>query len=401
VSDVTGILNSSNIQLEKQALDAFGAAVQNSPTPPLSDYFSVAQDNSARPTPIEPKPTGIYDIGLYAGALVKTDQVEFNPKLKFLFKVSFKFNPAMTAAANMLGYDLRAIEEKTTFMVRHIDRPKFDYQFEDVNLYNFRTKVLKAITHREVGFTLYDDVGNNVLSFINIYRKLQQPITRRIQSPSAKHEDYGFAFDSSMFGMDTAMRGILPGDAINILHSMTIHQIFVERGSTIADVGSWVKTVNFTFTNPRFTNIDIDDMDHENGANFNLITITSDFDTMHMSEPEQFTTSTAPSLASGDIFIEPDNRLSRNFAGGQRDEVTNLAVHQQNMTQRILRDTLATTPSGGGQESSMGGLTKIHGQKTIADMIKGSTTGTSRPVTPVVVDDSVSPQTARDLSSRE
>ena len=93
----------------------------------------------------------------------------------------------MLDAARVMGYDLSTIEQNASFMVRHVDRPKIDYDYEDVNLYNFRTKVLKQIKHREVGLTLYDDVGNNVLSFINAYRKLQMPIARMQVNPSLNH----------------------------------------------------------------------------------------------------------------------------------------------------------------------------------------------------------------------
>lgn len=407
-ADISGIIKSTGVALEHEALKQFGAAVADTTSGALRNVFGTTQGS---PTGTGQNPvtqeTGVYDTTRYAAALVKADQAEFNPKLKFLFKVSFKFSPKMLQAASAMGYDMSRIEQNSSFMIRHVDRPKFDYDYEEVNLYNFRTKVLKSIRHREVGFTLYDDVGNNVLSFVNLYRKLQSPIARMQQTPTAAHDDFGFEFDTSLARTDTSMRGALPGDAINILDSMTIHQIFVERGAQNNVASSWVKTVDFVFMNPRFTNIDIDDMDHENGANFNLVTVTSDFDTMFMSEPKPFTQAMAPSLPSGDISAD-GARGAGNAAGGTRNPFIDIIVNQtsRGVTQglsNIINKTLSTSPGGAILAGAITPVTSMlgeHTRRTLSSMAAGVTNGFSTSAKPLVVDDSVVSSQVQNLSSR-
>lgn len=403
-ADISGIIKSTGVALEREAFQQFGAAVAGVGGEMLRDVFGMPQQNVSGTgnNPVV-HDEGVWDTTRYAAALVRPDQVQFNPKLKFLFKVSFKFDPDLLDAARRLGYDLTDLEQAVPFTIRHIDRPKVDYDYEEVNMYNFRTKVLKSIRHREVSFTMYDDVGNNVLNFINAYRKLQQPITRSNQSPTQRHEDYGFQFDQSLQGLDTAFRGVLPGDKKNILQKMTIHQIFVERGNQNGVPASWVKTVDFVFTNPRFTNIDLDDMDHENGGSFNLITIASDFDTMFMEAPKSFTQSLAPSFATGDIPADGSG-LETNAQGKGGNPFIDIIVNQ---TQRLatqsvsnlINKTLSTTPGGAAFSGQLSGISSLIGEQ--AKRTLGGIGDFARSAVPFVRDDSVPRSQIPDLSQTD
>lgn len=368
-ADISGIIQSTGVALEREAFQQFGAAVADGAGGLLRDVFGVPQQD---PNGVGNNPTvhdqGVWDTTRYAAALVRPDQVEFNPKLKFLFKVSFKFDPYLLDAARQMGYDMSYLEQSVPFTIRHIDRPKFDYEYEEVNMYNFRTKVLKSIRHREVSFTLYDDVGNNVLSFINLYRKLQQPISRTNQSPSQRHEDYGMQFDQSLRSIDTAFRGVLPGDRKNILEKMTIHQLYVERGNQNGVPASWVKSIDYVFMNPRFTNIDLDDMDHENGGSFNLITIASDFDAMFMDTPKTFKQSLAPSFPTGDIPADGMGIETTNAQGKGGNPFIDIIANQaqRGVTQSVsnlINKTLSTTPMGAAFSGQLSGVSSLIGEQ--------------------------------------
>lgn len=383
--DITQALKSNNVSLEKQAHDAFGAAVDSSKGRLTSG--SPSNTNSVGTTTSEDK---IWSSTDFAASLLKPSS--FNPKLKFMFKVSFKIDPSMAIIASGLGYDLSSLQENLTFIVRHVDRPKFDYDYEEVNMYNFRTKVLKSIKHREISLTIFDDVGNAALSFVNVYRKLLQPITRVKQDPLAAHEDYGFSFGGDI---DTSLRTLLPDGRKNILTEMTIHQIFVERGSDVQDPSSWIKVVNFVFMNPRFTNIDIDDLDHENGGNFNIITFSVDFDTVFMDEPQAMTAETGgPTFAGGDVSLSNGGTSA---AGGLK----NTATHQQ--FQQGM-DTFNQWLSAGGassveQTKKIGGVVQEAGQKTINNLMNNKPQqAIARPAAPAVVDSAVSPTIATTLT---
>ena len=312
-TDISNLLP-SNINLEKKALDKFGAAVES------KDKLFFGTSTNSTTTNQAADSHSTWTSSDYAYQLIKTGSVGFNPKLKFMFKVSFKFNPAIIAAAEKMGYSVKELQENLTFLVRHVDRPKHDYDYEEVNLYNFKTKVLKSIRNREVSLTIFDDVGNNGLNFVNMYRQLLQPIARNHFMPSMTHEDHGFDFNSPN---NTSYRGPLPNDVKNILEEMTIHQIFVERGSDIKSPPSWVKVINFVFMNPRFTNIDVDDMDHENGGSFNVITFSVDFDNVFMDHSKAFTSETGgPGFSGGDIPMDGKGGTSAQ-GGGKNGAVLN------------------------------------------------------------------------------
>lgn len=398
-NDISGIIKSTGNALERQAFTQFGAAVEQATSGSLRDLFKLPEQDPSNLPPTVGEP-GVWAPSRYAAALVKTDQVELNPKLKFLFKVTFQFDPALYEAASTLGFDLDAIQRNASFLVRHIDRPKFDFDYEEVNMYNFRTKILKSIRHREVGFTLYDDVGNNALSFVNVYRMLMQPIARTSVLPTMQHEDYGFNFDQSLRSLDTSMRGILPSstarDVKNVLTKMTINQIFVERGSRDG-LDNIVKVVDFEFINPRFTNIDIDDLDHENGGNFNIVTFTTDFDTMYMS-PVSYGFSqekNGPNLPTGDIPANSGNGISE--AGGRRNPFIDIIVNQgsrvaQQSVSNLINKTLGGTAGGrliAGQLTGVGGVLAEAGRRTLTGMRLGASQAISISQSPMITDNSV------------
>lgn len=413
--DLSGIIQSTGASLERTALEKFGAAVNSSVGGSLRDIFHLPATTSQDALSAIPGQNSVWATTHYASALTKPDQIEFNPKLKFLFKVSFEFDPQMISAARSMGYDLSEIQQNFSFLIRHIDRPKFDFDYEEVNMYNFRTKVLKSVRHREVGFTVYDDVGNNALSFVNLYRKLIQPIARREQDPYAHHEDHGFAFDGSYAGLDTSMRGLLPGDRRNVLSKMTIHQIFVERGSKVSSPASWVKVVNFVFTNPRFVNIDTDDLDHDNGGSFNAITILSDFDTMFMSEPVVFSQDTAPSLATGDIAAATLSSAPSGTGpavsamGASRNPFIDIIANQgarlaQQSVSNYVGKSLKNVPGGNlvaGQLTGVSGILGEAAKRTLGSIGSGKPQAIARPSAPIITDSNTTPSVAQSLSRQE
>lgn len=369
----------SGVNLEKNALDKFGAAVSGQDK--KMSFGSTSKASTASQSEGAPSEWISSD---YAHDLIKNN-VAFNPKLKFMFKVSFKFNPAIIAYAESMGYPVKQLQENLTFIVRHVDRPKHDFDYEEVNLYNFRTKVLKSIRNREVSLTFFDDVGNNGLGFVNMYRQLIQPISRRQFMPSMTHEDYGFDYGSDN---NTAWRGPLPNDAKNILEEMTVHQIFVERNSDVKTPSAWVKVVNFIFMNPKFTNIDIDDMDHENGGNFNIITMSVDFDSVFMDHVNAFTTETG-----GPLFMGGDIPMDGNGGSSAQGGANGSALNQG---YRDYATPNFTTISDGGASSVQD---TVVGNKV--NPLGKTNQSFARPSTNFLADNTTSPSVVESLASQE
>lgn len=401
--DLKQIVQSAGVALERTAYEKFGAVIEEASSGMLKDVFQIPKtgDGLVADAGKDAGLPGVFTSTRYAAALTKTGQADYNPKLKFLFKVSFEFHPDMRGAASTMSIELDEIQRDVGFMIRHIDRPKFDFEYEEVNMYNFRTKVLKAIKHRELALTLYDDIGNQVLNFVNVYRKLLQPVVRQPQMPSTKFGDYGMEFDESYSGLDSSHRGPLPNDAINVLSKMTIHQIFVERGSNADNPSSWVKMVDFNFINPRFTNIDVDDMDHENGGAFNLVTMTVDYDLMYMSEVLNFSHDAVQNLPSGDISAD-------NPSGGVsgRNPFIDIVVNQTaRLGQKAFSDKINKVLGGSvggqivaGQLSRIGGTLADAARKTLWN--QSAQTGIAIASNPAVSDASTPLGSIANLSKR-
>jgi hypothetical protein len=229
-------------------------------------------------------------------------------------------------------------------------------------------------------------VGNTALSFVNVYRKLLQPIAREQMMPGLAHEDYGFSFNNG--DVDTGLRAVLPGGAKSIFEEMTIHQIFVERGSDASDPSSWLRVVNFVFMNPKFTNIDIDDLDHENGGNFNIVTMSVDFDAVYMDHPRFFNSeSGGPSFKGGDI---PNNGRGGSSAQGGYPADRNARGRNN---RNYVRPSMPGMSQGGARsvEDTMNYDGLRAGTRPVRSMMGGGSQSFARPSSDLLTDNATSP----------
>lgn len=137
--------------LEAEAFRVFGAAAEEFTKGTLGNILGT----TPRPPPItqdaetsDVNVIGTWSETYYAAALARASQD--TPRLKFLFKVTFRFDPdVLIYLGSLIGRDPSTLQRELTFTIRSIDKPKFDFEYEEVNMYNFRTKVLKRVTHRD------------------------------------------------------------------------------------------------------------------------------------------------------------------------------------------------------------------------------------------------------------
>lgn len=278
-----------NIGLEKTAYDLFGGAVRDFGTRALGDLggdiLRQTTGNSEGET-VEPF-SGKWQSTKYAADLIK-----YAPKHRFMFKVEFKFDPAYVNEL-MTGRDNNAF----TFLVKSIDRPKVEFVYEDVNYYNFRTKVLKEIRHEPLSMTFIDDIGNNVTSFFNAYRKSFSPISRGnfptgFSVKTAQINGMNFSDPEMENQADSASRGVLKPGVYNPLQSIIIRQIFA-HGTRMCE---------YTFHNPRISRFDFDEVNHETGEG-NGLSVQFDYDALYVSNTLQTNGRTpGPEYAGTDIL---------------------------------------------------------------------------------------------------
>lgn len=274
---VKSLLNDTQITLEKAATDKFGSVVDSFVAGGLGGLIP---KTSGEP-PVN-RNDGSWYATSYAAALA--GGTNYRPKLKFLFKVEFIFTEAAKAMYSDLG---KPWANDFTFMIKSVDRPKIDFEYEeDVNMYNFRTKVLKKIRHRDLTIVFMDDAGNRVFDFFRMLMMIHSPITRgqrdrdgTLQKPtSAKAPEFGSGMSFGQHAGDTAHRGAVNSAFGNSIEAIRVKQIFVDSGGALEDA---TQMVSFDFMNPRIISFDMDELSHETN-DVSLLTMIFDYDWMEM-----------------------------------------------------------------------------------------------------------------------
>jgi len=395
--DISNSLSAAGVQLEATALRMFGAAVQQGGM----GLSGVGLRNNV-PSPItisEQKITGDWNPTPYASALASSAGA-FDPKTRFLFKVKFEFHQELIAAIAALGIDAQSLMRDLTFVVKNIDLPKIDYQYEEVNMYNFRTKVLKSIVWSDTSVSFHDDVGNRALGFFNLYMMLLKPISRSVPTKDMRLEDFGFEFSSSYADFDASYRGVLPNNRKEVLSKITIEQFYVDRSAAIIDA---VKMNSFIFTNPRIHNMSMAGLDHAVGSDGASINATFDFDSVHIDMAGDAKQHRSPSLPGADLLDGAEdtaysNVKSQQGRGGDRYAAT--IARSSDRSSPTIPAPLLLSAGGAADVGEISGALDIAAAQTRKSISYGVSQGLARPTVNYVSDNSVDPGAVPDLTSR-
>ena len=190
------------------------------------------------------------------------DLIQQGVKFKFLFVVEFQF---YTEYQDLLSV-------APTFVVKTADRPSVTYEYEDINMYNFRTKVAKKSTFTPINMTFHDDEQNRSVAFYNAMQRLMTPITNHVNA--AVYEQSGMDFhdfshdiagkDAGTQGIDmmdhAASIGALIGSNTSIIQSINLYHVY-HGGSKVNE---------YRFMNPRVLNMSLDGMDMSDGGTSEL-----------------------------------------------------------------------------------------------------------------------------------
>lgn len=88
-------------------------------------------------------------------------------KQKFLFAVEFEFSEQFKTSLGSLDFP---------FMVKACERPSVVFDYEDINLYSYRTKVVKRTQYNPLTMRFNEDGLSQVTSFYQQYLKAMSPI---------------------------------------------------------------------------------------------------------------------------------------------------------------------------------------------------------------------------------
>jgi hypothetical protein len=252
------------------------------------------------------------------------------PKFPFMFATKFNLNPDF---AELFG-GAQFPDGNPHWFVKQASRPNINYEYEEVNMYNFRTRVLKRSEFQPVNMTMYDDLKDATGSWWNTYIRLMSPITNIAEKTPAEHEEAGMDWDvgtidsliqtnlrrgdgdvtkatgtstgTTPIGVDySAGTGVLPSNPftgagnIDILQSIQIIHI-LEFGK---------KMVLYTYRNPKFTEIKFNDLDWEqNGPS--VLDTTFHYDSFEISYKGNFSEESVTSIDMPPAYpIKPDGPI--------------------------------------------------------------------------------------------
>lgn len=398
MADISQLVKASGIDAQRTAVEVFGMAVEDFAAKPLNEMLRTATGQ----TETINRNDGSWYATSYAASLANS---QFRPKLKFLFRVEFLFKQAVLDAFGR-GDWLRNF----TFLIKSVDRPKVDFEYEEVNQYNFRTKILKQIKHRELTMTFMDDVGNNVYEFFRFMMMVHSPVTRRsataTQSISEAITTYanksGMEFTDGLgHNEDLAHRGVLPTDLGNAIEAIKVTQFFVNPSEHLSDA---TKQVSFFFINPRIVSFDLDDVNHET-SDPNLFTMQFDYDFMVMSKQDPLerlgAEKTLPPVGSAPGDAQPLNVNSGLTKPGANNPYSSIlagvsARAVQKITSETIGRAIRQVPGLGSVADTIGGIVSGITRDGILGLGKGVNQSYARPGRDVVTDASTA---GRDTAS--
>ena len=188
-----------------------------------------------------------------------TDLIALAPKHKFMFVVEFVFNERFSSLFSQLEF---------AFVIKRSTRPQIQFEYEDINYYNFRTKVLKRSEYQPMTMTFYDDMKDNSLKFYNNYLQSISPISNFF-APGGKalYEEFGMSFrdafhSASVTAVDDTLKTIID-------HCYLYH---------ITEGGKYIDS--YRFDNPRIQNMQLDDLDMTDGSTGTEVSIEFNYDAL-------------------------------------------------------------------------------------------------------------------------
>lgn len=183
------------------------------------------------------------------------DLIAYAPKFQFMFIIEIHYAPAYQ--------DWNNTAAQVAFVIKTSTRPRFNVDYEEVNMYGFRTRVTRRVEYQPMEMSFYDDNKNAAHRFYTSYMRAMSPIANwKNNSPQdGQYEESGMDFSrppsSATFsetGPETlghsASSGPLFFDTKSILSEIKLHHVY--------DYGNKMNT--YHFYNPRITSFTPSDL---------------------------------------------------------------------------------------------------------------------------------------------
>jgi len=223
------------------------------------------------------------------------DLIARPPKNKFMFIVQFNFSPAY----EQLGERLKTF----TFVVKQSDRPTVAFDYEEVNLYNFKTKAIKRSTYNPINMRFYDDQSNEVMQFYNSYLRAMVPVSNMSRDQQTLLETSGLAFEQlnqgAALGVPThpysASVGPLLDNEKTVLKEVTLYHVF----------GNGHLLNVYRFLSPKIMELQLDELNMADSGEGNEIALQLSYDALYI-EANQST----------NVGLNPETNIEHLTRGG-------------------------------------------------------------------------------------
>ncbi len=192
------------------------------------------------------------------------DLIQYAPKYKFLFIVqitlSTKYQDSMGDSA-----------KKLAFVVKHSTRPNVNIEHEEINMYNFWTRIPKRTVYEPITMRFYDDNKGLAHLFYTTYLRSISPITR------LQYYDINWIQANSMNQNSADVPGAaslsaLEGNVTSIISDIKLFHIY--------DYGKMMNV--YRFLNPKLLTMNLDELDMAESAAGNEIELQFAYDAMHI-----------------------------------------------------------------------------------------------------------------------
>lgn len=208
-----------------------------------------------------------------------TDLISYAPKSKYMFVVQFEYTEPYS--------DLTSLNH--AFVVQTTTRPNISINYEDVNMYNYRTKVPTSVMYDMMSMSFYDDELNNAVKFFNTYLHAVSPISNLEFDQKMEDTDI---YDESGMNFDTLNRSrtvlkngsvlshpysaslgpLVGNETKNIMKRITLFHIY--RGGNYMNV--------YRFFNPKISNMEFDELDQTTTGDGTRINIQFNYDAVNI-----------------------------------------------------------------------------------------------------------------------
>ena len=302
----------------------------------LQDFGNLKQliDGIYQPPAASTRDKSLCDPSPYA-----RDLIALAPKHKFMFVVEFVFSTP---------YQYMNTED-FAFVIKRTTRPNITFEYEDINYYNFRTKVLKKSEYQNMQMTFYDDMIDNTLRFYNNYLRVISPISTDETVGDGKGEFYeeaGMTFNINEAVNSASSRQVSTIDNPNVKTIIDHIKLY-----HIIEAGQFVDT--YIFDNPRLAEMNLDELDMTDGSAGTEVTIGFNFD---------------------GLSITPRSSMKDALTGGHIGELTSGGIYP--IKSRQSSDSLAkdaeVPPVPGAVEAALGVVSGVigTGQQAVANALQ-------------------------------